>query len=46
MEKLKNVGRFHRVSMGSNQSEFKAGQLQKKSFNKLTVGSRSHALIV
>ncbi|KAL4991424.1 hypothetical protein BDW68DRAFT_141752 [Aspergillus falconensis] len=36
MEKLKNVGRFRRISMGANQSEFKTAQPLKKPFNRLT----------
>ncbi|KAL4918587.1 hypothetical protein BDW62DRAFT_63599 [Aspergillus aurantiobrunneus] len=36
MEKLKNAKHFRRISMGSNQPDFKTAQSPKKSLNKLT----------
>ncbi|CEL08073.1 hypothetical protein ASPCAL11226 [Aspergillus calidoustus] len=42
MEKLKNVGRFRRISMGSNQRDFKAGQSPKKPFRLTGLFSRTH----
>ncbi|KAL2866995.1 uncharacterized protein BJX67DRAFT_381324 [Aspergillus lucknowensis] len=35
MEKLKNVGRFRRISMGSNPPDFKTGQSPKTPFDRL-----------
>ncbi|KAL3493765.1 hypothetical protein BJX62DRAFT_66199 [Aspergillus germanicus] len=42
MEKLKNVGRIRRISMGSNQPDFKAGQSPKKPFRLAGLFSRTH----
>ena len=37
MEKLKNVSRFRRISMGESQSDFETEQPSKKPFHRLTV---------
>ncbi|KAL3475073.1 hypothetical protein BJX99DRAFT_259830 [Aspergillus californicus] len=43
MEKLKNVGRFRRISMGTNQPHHKTGQSPKRPFHRLAgLFSRSH----